>query len=164
MAQDIESTFIECKRQLMSVALQLTSGHMQNADDLLQDTYISACASHPPVDEIGNIRAWLFRVMKNVYGCNLRKAACLKRPKIADQGEPKEWQHPVEGSAESGVYMRDSRITHAIRAVPERYRRIFYLSEVEGYSHREIAELEGISYDLVRARSQFARKKFKAAY
>ncbi len=86
----------------------------------------------------GNIGGWLKKIMVNECLMHLRKKGGLK---IVDEG------HAIEVSIEDGLLerMNAQNLFKLIMDLPPGYRTVFNMYAVEGYSHKEIAEILGIA-------------------
>lgn len=132
------------------------------AQDLAQDLYIKVCSldETPPVR---NCRAYLFRMASNLAIDHLRgetrQAAALAEARAlledaADHATP-----------ERTVIARDefARLERVLAGLPPLSRRIFYLSRFEERSHREIAEIVGLSPAAVFKRLRMVLDRLAAA-
>lgn len=75
---------------------------------------------------------------------------------------------PIEGRLEAemvdwGNNLDAEYLEKAIQNLPDGYRAVFVLSEIEGYSHHEIGELLGINEGTSRSQLYYAKKKLRAA-
>jgi RNA polymerase sigma-70 factor (ECF subfamily) len=152
------------ERRLMSFALRLTE-HYQDAEDLLQATYEKAVTSASQFEQGTSLLSWLFKIMHNTNINNHRAKSAIKRPKMTSE-EMKDWQHPKSMSAESVVLssLADTDVARTLQSMPPKFSRVLYLSAVEDYSIKEIAEHEGIPEGTVMSRAMRARQKFREGY
>lgn len=68
-----EECFLDRYEQLLGHAVRLTRGDRGFADDLLQDTFIYFKEAAPNLEEIGNLDAYLYTILKHLHYANLRK-------------------------------------------------------------------------------------------
>jgi RNA polymerase sigma-70 factor, ECF subfamily len=120
-------------------AIRLTRNHA-DAEDLLQDTMVKACANLRSYEENTNLRGWLFRIMTNthidIYRKQQRRSAHYTSSFTAETAST---DHSAEDQA---LNMLDrSGIRAAMRALPEQFRLAVYYADVEGFGYREIADL-----------------------
>ena len=129
------------------------------AEDVLQDTLISAFQKHQTVKEPSRFASWLYRVAIN--HCKMHKR---REKPIHDESEQvilnlaDEHENPAELFDQNDF---GQRLEHALHSLPENYRAVLILKDIEGYKAREIAEKLGLSLPNVKAISLRAREKLK---
>lgn len=123
---------------LYGYALALTR-NVTEAEDLVQDTYVrAASAAHRP-DDNSNLKGWLFVIMRNAWLNEVRHKNC--GPKFVDL----ETDGPTVDQAQENphvVYLRKlerEQVRQAIERLPDAYREIVVLRDIEGFSYQEIA-------------------------
>ena len=134
--------------------------HNQNdAEDLVQDTYLKALRSFASFQPGTNIRAWMFRILKNTF---LSSRSTLER-RMTVATDPEE-DFPVlpatSGTPESLLIERSGidAVRRAIEELPVIFREVILLCDVEDASYREIAEILSIPIGTVMSRLARARK------
>lgn len=155
--------------QLYGAALRYTK-NTHDAQDLVQDTYAKAFTSFHQFEPGTNLKAWLYRILTTTFINNYRKDQ--RRPKIS-AGEIEDWQiadassHTSDQgkSAEDEVLenIADKDVKEALAAMPEEFRIAVYLSDVEGFSYKEVAEITGVPTGTVMSRLHRGRKLLRAA-
>lgn len=155
--------------QLYGAALRYTK-NSHDAQDLVQDTYAKAFTSFHQFEPGTNLKAWLYRILTTTFINNYRKDQ--RRPQIS-AGEVEDWQiadaasHTSDQgkSAEDEVLenIADTDIKEALAAMPEEFRMAVYLSDVEGFSYKEIAEITGVPTGTVMSRLHRGRKLLRSA-
>ena len=149
--------------RLRVTALRLTRNHA-DAEDLLQETYLRAYRGFARFERGTNLTAWLYRILRNTFINGYRKRQ--NEPMIVhdDSWHFEGARGHVEASAEATVInsIADERLTRALAALPERYRRVVLLYDVEGFSYREIAEIVGIPRGTVMSRLHRGRRTLRA--
>lgn len=153
--------------QLYAAALRYTK-NPEDAKDLLQDTYLKAFASFHQFEEGTNLRAWLYRVLTTTFINSYRKGQ--RQPQIA-QGELEDWQlagaqsHTSDlgksAEVEALEKLPDSDIKRALQEIPEDFRLVVYLADVEGFAYKEIAEILGVPAGTVMSRLHRGRKQLR---
>ena len=148
---------------LYNYALRMT-GSPQDADDLLQETFLKAYRFWDSFEQGTNIKAWLFRIMKNSYINRYRKES--KEPNTVDYDDVKEFYNSVR--AESTVpndlqetlfgNLLDDDVANAIGSLPEDFRTVVILCDIEGLTYEEIAEFVDCPLGTVRSRLHRGRK------
>ena len=151
---------MEYIHQLYSAALRLTKNEAE-AEDLVQDTYLRAYVFFDRFQPGTNLRAWLFKIMTNLFISGYRQRRRepvtvstddteefdLYRNLIAHDGE-------VGKSAESIVLegLVDDVVKQALSDLAENFRIPVLLADVEGFSYREIADMLSIPIGTVMSR------------
>ncbi len=152
---------------LYRTALRLTR-RPEDAEDLVQECYVRAFRHADTFQPGTNLQAWLLKILANLY-LNQRRGSA-RRPKEAPTEELGEFLiynrlvgHTGENlspSAEEQVlasFVEDD-IRRALEDLPEPFRLAVLLSDVEGFSYREIAEMTGVPIGTVMSRLSRGRK------
>lgn len=138
-----------------------------DAEDLVQETMMRAYRSFDRFEEGTNLKAWLFRIMTNAYINTYRKKQReplkVSHDEIEDfdlyrelkQHDP-QWDATPENIVLSNLV--DSDIIEAIDDLPEQFRMAVVLSDVEGFSYAEIAEIMDVPLGTVMSRLHRGRK------
>jgi len=146
---------------LYGYALALTH-NITEAEDLVQDTYLrAASAAHRP-DVHSNLKGWMFVIMRNAWLNELRHQK--NGPKFVDletTGPP-----PVDQLQETPhvVYLRKlerEQVQQAIESLPDAYREIIVLRDIEGFTYQEIATVLDCPAGTVMSRLGRARGKLR---
>lgn len=155
--------------QLYGAALRYTK-NTHDAQDLVQDTYAKAFTSFHQFEPGTNLKAWLYRILTTTFINNYRKDQ--RRPQIS-AGEVEDWQiadassHTSDQgkSAEEEVLegIADKDVKEALSAMPEEFRIAVYLSDVEGFSYKEIAEITNVPTGTVMSRLHRGRKLLRTS-
>jgi RNA polymerase sigma-70 factor (ECF subfamily) len=156
---------------LYSAALRLTRNR-QDAEDLVQETFLRAFRGFDGFEEGTNVRAWLYKILTNTYINAYR--ANRRRPDTTDVEEVEELylyrrlgadQAQVDRSAEDELFeqITDDEVKQAIEALPEQFRIAVLLADVEGFSYKEIAEITGVPVGTVMSRIHRGRKALQKA-
>lgn len=151
---------------LYSGALRMTR-NPADAEDLVQETMLRAYRSFDRFEPGTNLKAWLFRIMTNAYINTYRKRQ--REPQKISQDEVEDFDlyqelknHDPQFSAtpESIVLdqLVDSDIIEAIEDLPEQFRLAVLLSDLEGFSYAEMAEIMDVPMGTVMSRLHRGRK------
>ncbi len=153
--------------QLFSTALRMTRNRA-DAEDLVQETFVKAWRSFATFQEGTNLRAWLFRIMTNTF-INKYNAQ-QRRPQETELDEVEELflfrrigafdQSKMNQSAEDQLleFFTDDEVKNAIEELPEMFRLPVLLSDVDGFSYKEIAEMLDVPIGTVMSRLHRGRK------
>ena len=153
--------------QLFATAVRMTRNRA-DAEDLVQETYLKAWRAYDSYEEGTNLRAWLFRIMTNTY-INKYNAK-MRRPTETELDDVEELylyrrlgtidQSRMSASAEDQMMelFTDDEVKNAIEELPETFRMPLLLSDVDGFSYKEIAEMLDIPIGTVMSRLHRGRK------
>lgn len=152
-------------------ALQTFAYHLtynqDDADDLVQETYLKAYRFIDKYDEGTNAKAWLFKILKNAYINEYRKK--VKAPTKVDYEEIVAY-HDTDDDRISGYsdlrqeifeHMMGDEVTSAINSLPIDFRTVILLCDIEGFTYEEIAHIIDIPIGTVRSRLFRARNLLK---
>ena len=150
------------KTRVYSLCLRMTNNAAE-AEDLAQDAFLQVFRKLSSFRGDSALSTWLYRIAVNTVLMHFRR----KTPCRISLDEPIRGQDDAKGTRrEYGT--RDGRLdsavtrvalTRAISELPEGYRAIFLLHEVDGYQHREIAALLGCSVG--NSKSQLHKAKLR---
>ena len=153
--------------QLFSTALRMTRNR-SDAEDLVQETYIKGWRSFHTFQEGTNLRAWLFRIMTNTYinkyNAQKRKGTEVELDDIEELFLYKRLgsidQSQLSSSAEDQMLelFTDDEVKNALEELPEDFRIPVLLSDVDGFSYKEISEMLEIPIGTVMSRLHRGRK------
>ena len=151
---------------LYAGALRMTR-NPADAEDLVQDTMVRAYRAFNRFEPGTNLKAWLFRIMTNAYINTYRKKQ--REPQKVSQDDVEEFdlyqelknRNPeYEATPETLVLdsLVDSDILEAIDELPEQFRMAVVLSDIEGFSYAEMAEIMDVPMGTVMSRLHRGRK------
>jgi RNA polymerase sigma-70 factor, ECF subfamily len=147
--------------QLYNFARWLTQ-NTEEAEDLVQETYVKALKGFSSFQLGTNFRAWMYRILRNTFltsRTGLRVTMTV--PLDPEEGET---ELAVENQTPETILMKrsDSQlITSAIDGLPVHYREALLLCEVEEMSYLEIAETLSIPVGTVMSRLSRARRALR---
>jgi RNA polymerase sigma-70 factor, ECF subfamily len=135
-------------RQMLRVC-----GNQADAEDVLQDALLNAYRAMGSLRDPSAFQAWLARIARNVC-FRLRHREAL-RPLLAHGERDRLDELPAgDPSAESTLVRQhmDQCVKAALQRVPELYRRVLVLRDVEGRTGQEAADMLGVSVAAVKSR------------
>jgi RNA polymerase sigma-70 factor, ECF subfamily len=151
---------------LYAGALRMTR-NPADAEDLVQETMLRAYRSFDRFEPGTNLKAWLFRIMTNAYINTYRKKQ--REPQKVSQDEVEEFDlyqelknhDPQFSSTPESIVLDqlvDTDIIEAIEDLPDQFRLAVILSDVEGFSYAEMAEIMDVPMGTVMSRLHRGRK------
>jgi RNA polymerase sigma-70 factor (ECF subfamily) len=145
---------------LYYAALRLT-GRPADAEDLLQETYTRAYAAFDRFTQGTNARAWLYRIMNNIFLNQVNRAE-TKRTRTFSATAPAELAALIDtGTPDpADVLMAatlDARLSQALLELPADFRSALVAVDVSGFSYEEAAALLNCPVGTVRSRLYRAR-------
>jgi RNA polymerase sigma-70 factor (ECF subfamily) len=155
-----EMIYERYNRRTYSLCLRMTNSQTE-AEDLTQEVFIQLFR------KIGSFRGdsafstWLHRLTVNQVLMHFRRRS-VKNERTSEDGEMPE--QVVNGSANPGKMQVIDRIAlkTAIAELPNGYRRVFLLHDVEGFEHEEVARRMGISVGTSKSQLHKARLKLRS--
>jgi RNA polymerase sigma-70 factor (ECF subfamily) len=151
---------------LYSGALRMTR-NPADAEDLVQETMMRAYRSFDRFEPGTNLKAWLYRIMTNAYINTYRKRQ--REPQKVSSDDIEEFDlyrelknhDPSLGETPESIVLDslvDSDIIEAIEDLPEPFRMAVVLSDIEGFSYAEMAEIMDVPLGTVMSRLHRGRK------
>lgn len=146
---------------LLRVARTLTRHHAE-AEDLVQDTLVRAYRGIDGFDG-AHPRAWLLTILRNTHISRNRR----RRPQLLD--DPDRVMEVVAGVADDGYGVEalvlgasfDAVVEDAFRALPDGFRRVVELVDVDGLSYAEAAQVMRVPIGTVMSRLHRARRRIR---
>jgi len=130
-----------------------------DAEDLVQETYLKALRSFASFQSGTNFRAWMFRILRNNFLSSCSQLE--RRMTVAMDSEEDGPELAVDRETPETILMNRSNsqlVQRAIDDLPMHYREALLLCEVEEMSYQEIAEILTIPMGTVMSRLARARK------
>jgi RNA polymerase sigma-70 factor (ECF subfamily) len=163
-----ERDVIPLRAPLFRRAMRLTR-NLADAENLLQDTMLSAYVGFHSFREGTNLNAWLHRILTNkyidTYRQTQRQPVVYLRAEITDELLAVNVAHTSTGlrSAEDEALDRlpDTDIKTAMKALPEQFRMIVYYADVQDLKYRQIAEIMHIPQGTVMSRLHRGRRQLR---
>ena len=141
----------------------------EDAADLVQETMLKAFRFFNSFEKGTNCKAWLFRIMKNSYINRYRKTS--KAPDTVEYDAVEEFYDTIKASTvetstlEDELFNQalDDQVSEAIQNLPDDFRTVINLCDIEGFTYEEIAEFIDCPIGTVRSRLHRARKILAAS-
>ena len=156
--------------QLYKSALRMTRS-VEDAEDLIQETYLKAYKYYARFSEGTNFKAWLFKIMKNTFINSYRKKK-LQPPKVdfdevqegleetlmekgrGDLIDPESWLMAIE---------MDHEVREALLSLPHDYKMVVLLADLEGFAYKEISDILAVPVGTVMSRLYRGRRMLEKA-
>ena len=169
-AWDFNTQVMPFVDSLYNTAYRMTRS-AEDAEDLVQETYFKAYKYYDKFEEGTNLKAWLFKILKNTFINNYRKRKLEPRSvdfaEIEDSFErivrrdASEPPSDPESDFFSGVL--DDDVKKALESLPYDYRMVVVLADLEDFSYKEIAEILDCPVGTVMSRLYRGRKLLEKA-
>ncbi len=162
-----EEEFLPHIDALYTFAYHLTYNE-DDANDLVQDTYMKAYRFIDKYQSGTNAKAWLFKILKNAFINQYRRKS--KQPTQVDYEDITSYQEGEDDTNYAGYAdlreemfqnMMGDEVTNAINALPVKFRVAILLCDIEGFTYEEISKILDIPVNTVRTRLHRARKQLK---
>lgn len=164
--KDFDEEIIPHMDALYNFALRLTSDP-NDAEDLVQESIVKAYRFFSSYEKGTNAKAWMFRILKNSFINNYRKTS--KKPSQVDYDEVSSYYESIRAERtetsdlESLMFreLMDDDISNALSELPEDFRTVVLLCDVEGYTYEEIANMLDVPIGTIRSRLHRGRNLLK---
>ena len=151
---------------LYGAALRLTRSP-SDAEDLVQDTFVKAYRFYDKFEAGTNLKAWLFRILKNSFINEFRKKS--KEPTKVDyqdvegyyNSERTEKSITTDLRVDTIKNMMGDEISNALNSLDVDFRTVIILCDLEGFTYEEMAKILDIPIGTVRSRLHRARNLLK---
>jgi RNA polymerase sigma-70 factor (ECF subfamily) len=152
---------------MYNFALRLTADP-NDAEDLVQDTIVKAYRFFDSDEKGTNAKAWLFRILKNSYINTYRKKS--KKPNQVDYDEVATFYETIRdertdtSDLEDRMFREliDDHISQALDQLPEDFRTVVLLCDVEGFTYEEIANMLDVPIGTIRSRLHRGRNLLRS--
>jgi RNA polymerase sigma-70 factor (ECF subfamily) len=162
---DFTSGNLPYRDQLFKSALRMTRSR-EDAEDLIQETYLKAYKYYERFAEGTNFKAWLFKIMKNTFINSYRKKK-LQPPKVDFDDVQEGFEETLLDNTpawaidpENGFLGAeiDHEVREALIKLPHDYKMVVLLADLEGFAYKEIAEILAVPVGTVMSRLYRGRR------
>jgi RNA polymerase sigma-70 factor (ECF subfamily) len=167
---DFDSQVMPYVDSLYNTAYRMTRS-AEDAEDLVQETFFKAYKYYDKFEEGTNLKAWLFKILKNTFINNYRKKKL--EPRSVDFAEIEDSferivrrdnsEQPADPEAEYFSGVLDDDVKRALDSLPYDYRMVVILADLEDFSYKEIAEILDCPVGTVMSRLYRGRKLLEKA-
>ena len=144
---------------LYGTALRLTR-RAQDAEDLVQETYLKAFRASSQFERGTNLKAWLFTILHNTFR-NMRRHDGRNPIDVDSETVERAADHAAEERTPEQLLTRatlDADLQAALDAMPDAFRQAVWLRDVEEFSYAEIARMIEVPIGTVMSRISRGRK------
>lgn len=164
---EYEKEFMPHIDSLYNFAYRLTTDE-DDANDLVQETYMKAYRFFDSYEKGTNAKAWLFRILKNSFINEFRKKS--KQPAKVDYNEVEGYYNSEDTEVDATTDLRNDsvqeligdEVANALNELDVDFRTIIILCDLEGFKYEEMAKILDIPIGTVRSRLHRARNLLKA--
>jgi RNA polymerase sigma-70 factor, ECF subfamily len=150
-------------KRVYNLALRIVR-NKEEAEDVLQDTFLTVVAKLDTFDGRSSFFTWLYRIATNSALMLLRKKK-IRRANFMDNDfdpEHSEIHNTIDWSQDPAVDVTNKeiheKISEALETIKEKYKTVFVLRDIEELSTRETSEILNISEENVKVRLLRARQ------
>ena len=154
-----ETQVIPVRQKLYRFAYHLL-GNEEDARDITQDAMVKVWQQKERMTELQNMEAWCMRIVRNLALDRLKSKKYRRSEeldKVVDMAVTQQ-DNPHEAAAKQDVMNSVHRI---MRALPEKYRTIMQLRDIDGHTYQEIADILEIDLSDVKVNLHRARKSVR---
>ncbi len=139
------------RKAMFTLAYRIT-GDFESANDVLQEGFVKVFRGLASFRGESTLGAWIKTIVVRTAYSHIRKE------KIFFESVD---NLPPSSKVDWGHYLDAEYLEKAILSLPEGFRTVFVLVEVEGYGHKEVAELLGISEGTSKSQLFYAKKRLR---
>ena len=140
--------------RLHQLALRLLGGNDADAEDVVQDTWIKAVEKLDTFRWESAFGTWLHAIALNVTRETMRRRGRRQETALPEEQEP-EAPAPLD-------HVEVMDLERAIAGLPDGYRTVLVLHDVEGFTHEEIGERLGVAAGTTKSQLFWARRAVRA--
>lgn len=168
---DFQSVFNEFQKPVYNYILRMVKDHPL-AEELTQDTFVKIYNSLPNFRGDSKISTWIFRIATNACLDYFRsrphkkdeKTDLLSPEDLLTSNLPDGEQKPPEADEELINVEMSSCVREYIDDLPDEYRAVILLHDIQGFTNPEIAGITGSTLENVKVRLHRARRKMKEVF
>ena len=158
-ADAFEELYRQHARRLYSLAVRMV-GSPQEAEDVLQEVFLQAYRKLPGFRGDSTLATWLYRLTMNHCLDHLR-ARQTKMSRVTDSLDDEGAIEPSAPAPAVPTAVSRLDLERAIELLPAGSKAAFLLHDVEGFEHREIAAILGVSEGTSKSQLHKARMKLR---
>lgn len=137
-------------RAMYTIAYRM-SNDFELSNDILQEAFIKVFRGLPGFRSQSTLGAWIKTIVVRTALSRLKKVQHFEPIENRPEGNALDWGH----------YLDAEYLEQAIQSLPDGYRAVFVLIEIEGYSHKEVGEMLNISTGTSKSQLFHAKKRLR---
>ena len=165
--KEFETAALEHIDSLFNFGMRMT-GNREAAEDLVQETYLKVHRFSHTFKDGSNLKAWLFKILRNTFINTYRKK--IKEPKSVHYDEVEDFYlfNKIKTAKKEGDYVSgessdvyeflEDEVKNAVNSLPLAFREVVLYSDIEDLSYGEISEIVECPIGTVKSRLFRARK------
>lgn len=165
MPKDLHEKFETLALPLMDAAYRAAvalCGRAEQAEDLVQETYLKAWQKFGTFQAGTNCKAWLMRILRNGYIDQLRRQGLVRFVALDEESPPaaRTGGQPEDDARDEAAILEgfsDQQVLDALARLPDDQRLALLLVDVERMEHRDVAEVLDVPEGTVKSRTSRAR-------
>lgn len=138
------------RKAMYTLAYRMT-GNFEDASEVLQDTFVRVFKALHKFRQDSTLGAWIKAILVRVALTKIKRRVQFDPIDEFTRTASIDWHHHLDMDY----------LEKAILSLPDGYRNVFMLIEVEGYKHKEVAQLLGISEGTSKSQLYHAKKHLK---
>ncbi|MBI2154996.1 MAG: sigma-70 family RNA polymerase sigma factor [Candidatus Rokubacteria bacterium] len=158
---ELQRQALEHLNALYNLAVYLTRNGAE-AEDLVQETYLRAFRFSHRFQAGTNLRAWMFQILRNTFLTFYRHRE--REPAFLDEGDldtDKETMFHDAPDKDGASVEAETDLGRALARLPEEFRTILILAEVEGFPLEEVAQIMACPLGTVKSRIFRAKERLR---
>ncbi len=141
-------------------------GNYDDSEDIVQDTFVKVYVSKHLYKEVAKFSTWIYTIAINLAKTKLIKKQKYKVFSISTAYEDEEKDFDIKDEAylpdvDANSKFQEAYIQKALESIPENYRKLVILRDVEDFSYEEICEMTGLPMGTVKSRINRGREKLQ---
>jgi RNA polymerase sigma-70 factor, ECF subfamily len=164
LRKEFEDTALPYMDEIHRAALRMTKNESE-ADDLVQDTFLRAFRFFKGFEKGTSIKAWLHKILRNTFINRFNEQAKKPEHLEFDQLNIYEEESISTNDSEQDIMYKvfDDELRQAINALPDEFKTVIMLSDIEGFSYKEIADITQCPIGTVMSRLHRGRKLLRSS-
>ncbi len=157
-----EQLVVRYETKVFSLAMRLTR-NQEDAEEVLQDVFVTVYRKLEGFEGKSRFSSWLYRVTANAAFMKLRKRKTERAVAVEDisaavvQSQRAEFERPEEADHRLNSMELRTALSAAIEKLPDDYKAVFLLRDVDGLSNKEVGDILGLTIPAVKSRLHRSR-------
>lgn len=153
------------KDRLVNFVYRYT-GNFDDSEDIVQDTFVKVYVSKHLYKEIAKFSTWIYTIAINLAKTRIIKKSRFKIFSLSSayDDEDKDFDVPDESNSperDVNAQIQNKYIQNALLEIPEDFRKLVILRDVEDFSYEEICDMTGLPMGTVKSRINRGREKLQ---